>query len=456
MEREKLSTRLGFILLSAGCAIGCGNVWRFPWQTAQYGGGLFVLFYIICLVLLGLPIMTMEFSIGRAAQKSPTLMYQQLEKKGQKWHIHGFVSLFGNIALMAFYTVVTGWIINYFIKFCNGSYVGVSFGPDVANNVGTNILFLAITVIIGFGVLAFNIQKGLEKVTKFIMIGLLVLMIGLAIYVATLPGAGKGYAFYLLPRFSEIDSSTVFQSIVGAMNQSFFTLSLGIGSMAIFGSYINKDRSLLGESVNIISLDTCVAILAGLIMFPAIFASGYTAEAFAGGANAEIQPGAGFLFQTMTIVFTRMGTAGRYVGAIFFLFMIFAALSTVFAVFENILAMVRDLTGLSRPMGCIVCGIGVFIISLTTATWVFNWGWIDIWDFIVSNNLLPLGSLVISLFCCNKFGWGWDNFVNEANAGKGFKVKNWMKVIFKWIIPVIIIALYIYGIATFNYAKFGW
>ncbi len=444
MQRERLGSRLGFILLSAGCAIGCGNVWKFPWMTGQYGGGGFVLIYILCLIVLGLPVMTMEFALGRASQASPIGMYQKLEKPGQKWHAHGWLALLGNICLMAFYSVVAGWILYYFVQFALGNNAGLGFGTMIQNPT-VNVAYLAITVILGFGILCFNLQGGLERVTKYMMIILFLLMIVLAVNSATLSGAKEGLSFYLVPDFAKID----FNVIVGAMNQAFFTLSLGIGSMAIFGSYIDKDRSLLGESVNIIILDTFVAVVAGLIIFPACFTY-----------DLEVGAGPALLFDTMATVFNNMA-GGRWWGAIFFLFMVFAAMSTVLAVFENILACVRELTGWSRPKACIVCGIGIFAIALTTALGysVFTFqpfaegsAWLDLWDFIVSTNLLPIGSLVIALFCCSKrFGWGWDNFIAEANAGKGLKIQNWMKPIYKYVVPVIIIGLYIYGLITFNW-----
>lgn len=444
MERERLGSRLGFILLSAGCAIGCGNVWKFPWMCGQYGGGAFVLVYLICLLVLGLPVMTMEFALGRAAQASPVKMYQKLEKPGQKWHIHGYLALFGNVCLMAFYTVVTGWMLYYFVKFLTGENAGLAFVPMITNP-GINVGFLAIAVVLGFGILCFNLQGGLERVTKYMMVALLGLMIVLAVHSFTLDGAGKGLSFYLLPDLSALNGKV----IVGAMNQAFFTLSLGIGSMAIFGSYIGKDRSLMGESVNVIVLDTFVAIVAGLIIFPACF-------------TFDIEPGAGpsLLFDTMATVFNNM-SGGRVWGTLFFLFMVFAALSTELAVFENILACVRELTGWNRPKGCLICGIGIFAVALTTALGysVFTFqpfaegtAWLDLWDFIVSTNLLPLGSFCFAIFCCNKrFGWGWDNFVAEANAGKGLKVKGWMRPIFAVIVPAIVIFLYIYGLINFGW-----
>ena len=444
MERERLGSRLGFILLSAGCAIGCGNVWKFPWMCGQYGGGAFVLIYIICLIVLGLPVMTMEFSLGRAAQASPLKMYQKLEKPGQKWHIHGTVALIGNLCLMAFYTVVTGWMMYYFVNFLIGNNQALTFG-GMLSSPAVNVGFLVIAVVVGFGVLCFNLQGGLERVTKYLMVILLFLMIVLAVHSFTLAGAKTGLSFYLVPDISKINGNV----IVGAMNQAFFTLSLGIGSMAIFGSYIDKKRSLMGESVNVIILDTFVAIFAGLIIFPACF-------------TYDIEPGAGpaLLFDTMATVFNNM-KGGRWWGTLFFLFMVFAAFSTELAVFENILACVREKTGWKRPKGCVVCGIVVLILGLTTALgfnvlsgfvpFAEGTGFLDFWDFIVSTNLLPLGSLVFALFCCNKFGWGWDNFVLEANSGEGLKVKQWMKPIFKYVVPVIVIFLYVYGLVTFKW-----
>ena len=444
--RERLGSRLGFILLSAGCAIGCGNVWKFPWMTGQYGGGGFVLVYILCLLVLGLPVMVMEFAMGRASQASPLGMYQKLEKPGSKWHIHGWFALLGNVALMAFYTVVTGWMIYYFWMFLRGQneiLASGGFGAMITNP-GVNVVFLAIAVVIGFGILCFNLQGGLERVTKYLMVALLVLMIALAIRSATLPNAAEGLKFYLVPDFSKITGNVV----VGAMNQAFFTLSLGIGSMAIFGSYIGKERSLMGESVNVIILDTFVAIMAGLIIFPACTSYG-----------VEVNAGPPLLFNTMATVFNNM-SGGRWWGTLFFLFMVFAALSTELAVFENILAMVREKTGWSRPLGCVVCGAGIFLLSLTTALGYSKFSfqpfaegsaWLDFWDFIVSTNLLPLGALIFALFCCNKFGWGWDKFVAEANAGKGMKVKQWMKPIFQFVVPVVVAFLYIYGLATFGW-----
>lgn len=442
-NRERLGSRLGFILLSAGCAIGCGNVWKFPWMTGQYGGGGFVLVYLICLLVLGLPVMTMEFALGRASQASPIKMLAKLQPKGSKWHIYGPFAFLGNLALMSFYTVVCGWMIYFFISFLTGNCAELSF-VSMITNPGVNVKYLLLTVVIGFGVLCFNLQGGLERVTKYLMLALFVLMIILAVHCGTLENAAAGYKFYLVPDFSKINGRV----IVAAMNQAFFTLSLGIGSMAIFGSYIGKERSLMGESVNVIILDTVAALVAGLILFPACAAF-----------NTEVDAGPGLLFNTMATVFNKMN-GGRIWGTLFFLFMTFAAMSTVLAVFENILAMVREMTGWSRPKGCVICGIGIFLLALTTALGYSRFSfqpfaegtaWLDFWDFIVSTNLLPLGSLTMALFCCFKFGWGWDNFVAEANTGNGLKVKNWMKPIFAYVVPIIVVVLYVYGLATFGW-----
>ena len=443
MERESFQSRIGFILVSAGCAIGCGNVWKFPWMTGQYGGGGFVLVYVLCLILLGLPSMTMEFAIGRASQASPVRMYQKLEKPGQKWHIHGYFALLGNIALMAFYTVVTGWMMYYFVQFAAGKTADLGFVAMITNP-GVNVGYLLVAVVLGYAVLCFHLQGGLERVTKYLMTALFVLMLVLAIHSATLDGAKEGLKFYLVPDFSKING----QVVVAAMNQAFFTLSIGIGSMAIFGSYIGKERSLLGESLNVILLDTFVAIMAGFIIFPACFTF-----------NIEAGAGPGLLFNTMATVFNNMA-GGRVWGSLFFLFMVFAAFSTELAVFENILACVREMTGWSRVKGCIACGVGVFLLALTTALGysVFHFqpfaegsAWLDFWDFIVSTNLLPLGALIFSVFCCYKIGWGWDKFVEEANAGKGLKVQPWMKPIFRYVVPVCVAGLYIYGLVTFKW-----
>lgn len=444
MERERLGSRLGFILLSAGCAIGCGNVWKFPWMVGENGGGAFVLVYILCLVFLGLPVMTMEFAIGRASQASPVKMYHKLEKKGEKWHWHGYAALVGNVCLMAFYTVVTGWMIYYFISFVTGKTSELGFEKMIMNP-QVNVLYLAVAVIAGFIILTFELQGGLERVSKYMMCLLMLLMLVLAIKSGTYEGASQGYQFYLIPDFSKITPNVV----VAAMNQAFFTLSVGIGSMAIFGSYLGDDRSLLGESLNVIILDTFVAIVSGLIIFPSCSAYGL-----------EVTAGPALLFDTMATVFQNIA-GGRIWGSLFFMFMVFAAFSTELAVCENILACVRELTGWGRKKGCLVCGIGIFLISLTTALgysllpfhpFTPSSAWLDFWDFIVSTNLLPIGAFVMALFCTGKrFGWGWDHFLAEANKGKGLKVKQWMKPIFGILVPICVLVIYVIGLINFDW-----
>ncbi len=443
MEREKLGSRLGFIMLSAGCAIGCGNIWKFPWMCGKNGGGSFLVVYLLCLLILGIPALVMEFSVGRAAQTSPLYMYGRLEKPGQKWDIFGWLCLAGNIALMAFYSVVSGWIIYYFHRFVTGKTESLGFETMITDPV-VNVGFLFITVAVAFSILSLNLQGGLERFTKIIMSALLVLMLVLAVHSFFLSGVTEGLRFYLNPDFSKIDGTV----IVGAMNQAFFTLSTGMGGMAIFGSYIDKKYTLMREAVNVVLLDTSVAFLAGIIIFPACFTY-----------DLEVTAGPSLLFDTMVTVFNHM-RGGHFWGSLFFLFMIFAALSTVLGVCENILAMVRELTGWSRPKGSLICGIGIFLISLTTALgfsvlhfqpFAEGTTWLDFWDFVVSTNILPLGSLALAIFCCYKIGWGWDNFVNEANSGMGIKIRPWMKPLYRYVVPVLIAVIYIYGLITFKW-----
>ena len=452
MEREKLGSRLGFILLSAGCAIGVGNVWKFPWMAGQYGGGAFVLIYLIFLVILGLPVMTMEFSLGRASQSSPVMLYQKLQKPGQKWHLHGYAALIANFLLMMFYSSVTGWILYYFVSFISGNLTGITneasqslFG-SMLSSPNITVGFMVIVVVLGFLILSVGLQNGVERVTKYMMIALLFLMIVLAINSFTLSGAKEGLSFYLKPELSKIDGNVV----VGAMNQAFFTLSLGIGSMAIFGSYIGKERSLMGESKNILILDTFVAIVAGLIIFPACF-------------TFDVEPGAGpsLLFVAMAKVFNNM-SGGRWWGSLFFMFMFFAAMSTIIAVCENILACVRELTGWGRKKACIICGIAILILSVPCALGFNLWSEfvpfasgssvLDLEDFLVSNCLLPLGALCYVLFCVTKKGWGFKSFMEEANTGEGMKVKKWMKPYMTFVLPAIIIFVFIIGIINFEFA----
>ncbi|MBQ3075410.1 MAG: sodium-dependent transporter [Clostridia bacterium] len=460
MEREKLGSRLGFILLSAGCAIGCGNVWKFPWMAGQYGGGAFVLIYLICLLILGLPVMVMEFSLGRASQASPIGIHHKLQKPGQKWHWHGKLALAANFLLMMFYTSVTGWMLYYFVKFIKGDMTGLT--PEVCADRFGNMLaspavmvgFMAIVVVLGFLILSFGLQKGVESVTKYMMLALLCLMLILAANSFTLDGAKEGLSFYLKPDLSKLNGSV----IVAAMNQAFFTLSLGIGSMAIFGSYIGKDRTLMGESLNILGLDTFVALVAGLIIFPACFTY-----------DIEVGAGPNLLFESMATVFNHM-EGGRWWGSLFFLFMFFAAMSTIIAVFENILAMLREITGWSRVKGCIIAGILVFVLSVPCALGFNLWsefspfasgsGVLDLEDFLVSNCCLPLGSFLYVLFCVSKKGWGFDNFLEEANSGKGPKLPRLLKPYLTYVVPTLIAGLFLYGILSFKFADdftiLGW
>ena len=439
MKREQLGSRLGFIMLSAGCAIGCGNVWKFPWMCGQNGGGSFMLIYLLCLVILGIPALVLEFSIGRAAQTSPLFMYRKLEKPGQKWGIFGWFCLLGNIALMAFYTVVCGWIIYYFVQFLRGKNGSLGFSAMISSP-SVNVFFLLVTVVIAFFILSFNLQGGLERVTKYMMSALLVLMLALAVHSLFLKGSGEGMTFYLKPDFSKIDGSV----IVGAMNQAFFTLSLGIGAMAIFGSYIGKDHALLGESMNIALLDTFVAITSGLIIFPACFTF-----------NVDQTSGPSLIFITLPNIFNHI-PLGRLWGSLFFLFMFFAAFSTILAVFENIISCGMELTGCSRQKSCAVNLVLIIVLSLPCVLGYNVWNWkgfsifggsvLDLEDFLVSNLFLPLGSLVYLLFCTSRYGWGWKNYITEANTGKGLKIKNWMRGYITYILPLIVLFIFGFGI----------
>ncbi len=450
MQRENLGSRLGFILISAGCAIGIGNVWKFPYLCGQSGGGLFVLVYLFFLIILGLPTMTMEFAMGRAARKSPLKMYQELEPKGSKWHLHGMLCLIGNYLLMMYYTTVAGWMLQYFVRTAAGSFsgmnaeqVGEAFGSGLGNPL-IQVGCMAIVVVLGFFVNSQGLQNGLEKVTKVMMIALLVIMVILAVNSIFLPGAGEGLKFYLQPSLTRAREIGFFQVISSAMNQAFFTLSIGIGSMAIFGSYIGRDQALLGESVNVIILDTFVAICSGLIIFPACFAYG-------------VQPDSGpsLIFITLPNIFNNM-KMGRLWGSLFFVFMTFAAFSTVLAVFENIMAMVMDLFGWSRKKSGFVNTIAMLLLSLPCALGFNVWSFIqplgegssvlDFEDLIVSNYILPIGAFIFVLFCTTRYGWGWDNFVKEANEGEGFKVQKWMQPYVTYVLPLIVILVFILGI----------
>jgi NSS family neurotransmitter:Na+ symporter len=451
MEREKLSSRLGFILLSAGCAIGVGNVWRFPYVVGQSGGGAFLPLYFFFLIIIGLPIMTMEFSVGRASRRSIARIYDELAPEGTRraWKVHSYASLAGNCILMMFYTTVSGWMLNYFLSTAMGRFVGMdatavsdSFSA-LCDDPVTMTVYMAMIVIAGFFICSLGLQGGVERISKFMMLALLGIMIVLAIHGFTQKGAAEGLSFYLEPDLSKIDLGVV----VDAMNQAFFTLSLGIGSMAVFGSYIGKDRALLGESVNVIVLDTFVAFVSGLIIFPACFTFG-------------IAPGAGpgLIFVTLPNVFNSM-TGGRVWGSMFFLFMTFAAFTTVLAVFENLIACLRDLLGPGRKKACLISCVAILILSmpcvlgfnLLSAFAPFGEGSsiMDLEDFIVSSCLLPLGSLTILLFCTwRRGGWGWERFVAEANTGRGLKMRSWMRGYVTYILPLIITTLFVIGIVT--------
>ena len=451
MQREHLGSRLGFILLSAGCAIGIGNVWKFPYITGQNGGAIFVLIYLACLVLLGIPVMTMEFSLGRAAQKSPVLMYQELEQKGQKWHIHGYLALAGNIILLMCYCTIAGWMIQYCVDTAAGKFVGLDVAgigamfPAMTQNTPVMAFYTIFVVVLATVVCSFSLQGGLERVTKWMMLALLSIMIILAVNSCLLPGASEGLKFYLLPSWERFTEAGIGNVIVAAMNQSFFSLSLGIGSMAIFGSYLKKDNSLMGEAINVVCLDTFVALTAGMIIFPACSAYGVEAGA-----------GPGLVFETLPNIFNNMA-GGRIWGSLFFVFMSFAALSTVFAVFENIVACVRDLTGWERKKTSLICGVSLAVLTLPCVlgftvlshVTILGLSIMDFEDFVVSNILLPSGSLIFAIFCVCRYGWGWKNFTAEANIGKGAKVANWMRWYMTWVLPLVIGFILVYGLYNF-------
>ena len=449
MQREKFGSRLGFILISAGCAIGLGNVWRFPYITGKYGGAAFVLIYRVFLVLLGLPIMVMEFAVGRASQASVAMSFDRLEPLGTKWHWYKWFGMAGNYLLMMFYTTIGGWILLYVFKMAGGEFEGKNadeiagvFG-NLMEKPGLMTICMIVVVAACFGIVCMGLQKGVEKITKKMMLLLLALMVILAIRSATLPGAGEGIRFYLLPDFKKAAESGMKEVIFAAMGQSFFTLSLGIGAIAIFGSYIDKKRRLTGEAVCVTVLDTCVALIAGMIIFPASFAFG-------------IQPDSGpsLIFITLPNIFNSM-SGGRIWGTLFFLCMLFAAASTIIAVFENIIAFAMDLTNCSRAKAVVVNLIAIVILSLPCVLG-FNVlsgfqplgagsNVLDLEDFIVSNNLLPLGSLVYLLFCTSRYGWGWKKFCEEANAGEGIKFPKWTRIYVSYILPLIVLFIFVQG-----------
>lgn len=449
-QREQLGSRLGFILLSAGCAIGIGNVWKFPYMVGQYGGGAFVLIYLFFLVILGIPVMTMEFAMGRAGQRSPARLYQQLEPKGSKWHLHGYVAMAGNYILMMFYTSVAGWMLDYFVRTAGGQFVGADtdgVAAQFSQMLGDPLrmtLFMGIIVVLGFLVCSFSLQKGLERITKWMMVALLVIMVVLAINSVCTAGGSQGLRFYLVPDLTRMKKVGIGNVVAGAMNQAFFTLSLGIGAMAIFGSYIGKERALMGESARVAALDTLVALCSGLIIFPACFAYG-------------VQPDSGpsLIFITLPNIFNHM-PLGRVWGSLFFVFMSFAAFSTVLGVFENIVSCTMDLSGWSRKKACLFNGILMLLLSMPCVLG-FNvlskfqplgpgTGVLDLEDFVVSNLLLPLGSLIFIFFCTSRYGWGWKNFTKEANAGKGLKVQRWMRGYMCYVLPVLVAVILVLGL----------
>ena len=450
MKRESFKSRLGFLLVSAGCAIGIGNVWRFPYVTGQNGGGIFVLFYLIFLVIMGLPVLTMELAVGRASRKSAVLGYKALEKKGSKWHIHGWVAIFGCCMLMMYYTTVSGWMVTYFFKFLTGSFKRGMTTEDTAQAF-SNLLgdpkqmafWMILTVVVGFLVCSRGLQNGLEKISKFMMTALLLLIVVLAVHSLTLSNAAEGVKFYLVPNTEAVAAVGLKNVITAAMNQSFFTLSLGVAAMEIFGSYMGKDHTLAGEGVRICALDTFVAIMAGLIIFPACFSY-----------NVEVNAGPSLIFITLPNVFINM-SGGRIWGSLFFLFMTFASFSTVIAVFENIMSFCMDMFGWSRNKAALINCIVILIASLPCVLGYNVWSnlhliggrdVLDSEDFIVSNLLLPIGSLIYLLFCVTKWGWGFEKYCEEANTGDGIKISKKLKPYFQFILPILIVFILIQGL----------
>ena len=449
MKRENFQSRLGFILVSAGCAIGIGNVWKFPYVTGANGGGVFVLFYLLSLILMGVPILTMELAVGRASRQSAVLSYKALEPQGSKWHLHGWFCVIGCYLLMMYYTTVAGWMLGYFFKYLGGSFSGLAgdaidgvFGAMLGNP-GEMTLWMVLVVLAGFLVVSFGLQKGLERISKVMMLCLLVLMVVLAIHSLTLEGGMEGLKFYLLPDFSRAMEAGLGSVITAAMNQAFFTLSLGIAAMEIFGSYMTRDHTLTGESVRICCLDTFVALMSGLIIFPACF-------------SFSVPPDAGpsLIFMTLPKVFANM-PLGRLWGSLFFLFMTFASFTTVIAVFENLLANCIDNFGWTRKKAALVNCVFILIASLPCVLGYNLWSSfhpflgkdvLDSEDFIVSNLLLPIGSLVYLLFCVTKWGWGFDKYLAETNTGSGLKMPRAFKPYFQFVLPVLILVILLQGL----------
>lgn len=458
-ERERFGSRLGFILVSAGCAVGLGNVWKFPYICGQYGGAAFILIYLLFLVILGLPIMVCEFSVGRGSQKSCATSFKVLEPKGTRWHHFGYLGMAGNYLLMMFYTMVAGWMLYYCYRCLTGEFTNTILSveevtkkfDEMTGSAGTLTFWTILTILLSFGICSLGMQKGVEKVTKIMMAFLIILIVVLAINSLRLPNASEGVKFYLIPNFQDMLNKGIGNVIFAAMSQAFFTLSIGIGSMAIFGSYLEKDRSLAGETINITLLDTFVAISSGLIIIPACFSFGI-----------EPDSGPSLIFITLPNIFNQMAS-GRIWGTLFFLFLSFAALSTVIAVFENIISFAIDLWGLDRKKAVI---INIVVITLLSMPCILGFNVLsniqplgpgtnirDLEDFLVSNNLLPLGSLVYLMFCTKKNGWGWDNFMKEANSGKGIGFPNSLRFYMTYILPVIIIIIYLKGYYDMFYPK---
>ena len=448
MERESFKSRLGFILVSAGCAIGIGNVWRFPYVAGENGGGLFVLLYLVFLVLMGIPVLTMELAVGRASRKSAVLGYKKLEKPKSKWHIHGWFCMLGCYLLMMYYTTVSGWMTSYFYKFTTGTFESGMTAEQVSgvfsqlqSNPIEMVIWMAIITILGFLVCSRGIQKGIEKVSKVMMIALLVLILALAVNSILLSGAGEGLKFYLVPDFEKVSEIGIGNIVSAAMNQSFFTLSLGIAAMEIFGSYMSKDNTLPGESVKICALDTFVAIMAGLIIFPACFSYG-----------VEPDQGPALIFITLPNVFVNMA-GGRIWGTLFFLFMTFACFSTIIAVFENIISFCIDMFKISRKKSVVINAVIILIASLPCVFGFNIWSGFELFgqnvlgieDFLVSNILLPVGSLIYLLFCVTKFGWGFDNYLAECNTGKGMKFARFLKPYFQFVLPILVLIVLVQG-----------
>lgn len=450
MKRESFKSRLGFLLVSAGCAIGIGNVWRFPYVVGENGGGIFVLFYLLFLVAMGLPVLTMELAVGRGSRKSAVLAYKELEKPKSKWHIHGWFAILGCYVLMMYYTTVSGWMVSYFYKFVTGEFKA-GMDADATGSVFSDLLadpkqmgfWMILTVIVGFIVCSRGLQNGLERISKIMMTALLVLIVVLAVHSITLSGAGEGLRFYLIPNLSTVEKVGIGNVISAAMNQAFFTLSLGVAAMEIFGSYMSKDHALAGEGVRICALDTFVAVMSGLIIFPACFSYG-----------VEVTAGPKLIFVTLPNVFVNMA-GGRIWGSLFFLFMTFASFSTVIAVFENIMSFAMDMFGWSRNKTAIINCIIILIASLPCVLGYNVWSdlhliggrdVLDSEDFLVSNLLLPLGSLIYLLFCVTKWGWGFDNYIEEVNTGSGVKMSVKLKPYFQFVLPVLILIILIQGL----------